>query len=46
MVSYAFPLQFLKGEPLPEGSCRTNVGGYHVTNYLKELLSLKYPYHV
>ncbi|KAF3333647.1 actin-related protein 5-like isoform X1 [Carex littledalei] len=43
MTSHSIP--FLKGEPLPEGSCRTNVGGYHVTNYLKELLSLKYPYH-
>ncbi|KAK6156195.1 hypothetical protein DH2020_010443 [Rehmannia glutinosa] len=25
---------------------RTNVGGYHVTDYLKQLLSLKYPHHM
>ncbi|KAJ4769112.1 Actin-related protein 5 [Rhynchospora pubera] len=43
MTTHSIPI--LKGEPLPEGSCRTNVGGYHVTNYLKEVLSLKYPYH-
>ncbi|KAI5066241.1 hypothetical protein GOP47_0018865 [Adiantum capillus-veneris] len=34
------------GEPVLEACCRTNVGGYHVTDYMKRLLSLEYPYHV
>eukprot|EP00250_Pteridium_aquilinum_P020869 c24972_g2_i2 orf=507-2663(-) len=34
------------GEPVLEACCRTNIGGYHVTDYLKRLLSLEYPYHV
>ncbi|KAG0487814.1 hypothetical protein HPP92_006625 [Vanilla planifolia] len=42
-TSHVFP--FLKGEPVLEACCRTNVGGYHVTDYLKQLLSLNYPYH-
>jgi actin-related protein 5 len=25
--------------------CRTNVGGSHITDFLRQLLSLKYPYH-
>ncbi|KAL8170538.1 hypothetical protein V2J09_022342 [Rumex salicifolius] len=37
---------FLDGEPAYEASCRTNVGGYHVTDNLKQLLSLKYPQHM
>ncbi|PKA65979.1 Actin-related protein 5 [Apostasia shenzhenica] len=36
---------FAKGEPVWEACCRTNVGGYHVTDNLKQLISLKYPYH-
>ncbi|MCO5574365.1 hypothetical protein L7F22_028148 [Adiantum nelumboides] len=34
------------GEPILEACCRTNVGGYHVTDYMKRLLSLEYPYHI
>ncbi|XP_059628111.1 actin-related protein 5 isoform X2 [Cornus florida] len=37
---------FVNGEPVYEACCRTNVGGYHVTDYLKQLLSLKYPHHM
>ncbi|KAL0289154.1 UNVERIFIED_CONTAM: Actin-related protein 5 [Sesamum angustifolium] len=33
-------------ENLYDACCRTNVGGYHVTDYLKQLLSLKYPHHM
>lgn len=43
-TSHAIP--FLNGEPVYEACCRTNVGGYHVTDYLKQLLSLKYPHHM
>nr|GMD56018.1 actin-related protein 5 isoform X1 [Ipomoea batatas]GME09217.1 actin-related protein 5 isoform X1 [Ipomoea batatas] len=43
-TSHVIP--FVNGEPLYEACCRTNVGGYHVTNYLKQLLSLKYPHHM
>ncbi|XP_038689644.1 actin-related protein 5 isoform X2 [Tripterygium wilfordii] len=39
-------IPFLDGEPVYKGCCRTNIGGYHVTDYLKQLLSLKYPYHM
>ncbi|KAI3964333.1 hypothetical protein MKW92_053720 [Papaver armeniacum] len=39
-------LYFVAGEPVLEGCCRTNVGGYHVTDYFKQLLSLKYPHHM
>lgn len=35
-----------RGEPVLEACCRTNIGGHHVTDYLKRLLSLEYPYHV
>ncbi|RID63888.1 hypothetical protein BRARA_E02853 [Brassica rapa] len=38
-------IPFVDGEPVYKGSCRTNIGGYHVTDYLKQLLSLKYPFH-
>lgn len=38
--------QFVDGEPIYKGSCRTNIGGFHVTDYLKQLLSLKYPFHL
>ncbi|KAG5557749.1 hypothetical protein RHGRI_007865 [Rhododendron griersonianum] len=41
-----FHFQFVNGEPVYEACCRTNVGGYHVTDYLKQLLSLKYPPHM
>ncbi|XP_030469755.1 actin-related protein 5 isoform X2 [Syzygium oleosum] len=37
---------FVDGEPVYKGSCRTNIGGYHVTDYFKQLLSLKYPHHM
>ncbi|XP_051143090.1 actin-related protein 5 isoform X2 [Andrographis paniculata] len=43
-TSHAIP--FLNGEPVYEACCRTNVGGYHITDYLKQLLSLKYPHHM
>ncbi|EFJ08550.1 hypothetical protein SELMODRAFT_131582 [Selaginella moellendorffii] len=33
------------GEPVMEACCRTAVGGFHVTDYLKRLLCLEYPYH-
>ncbi|BAD61490.1 actin -like [Oryza sativa Japonica Group] len=36
---------FLKGEPVLGACCRTNVGGFHITDFLRQLLSLKYPYH-
>ncbi|KAJ9175736.1 hypothetical protein P3X46_014261 [Hevea brasiliensis] len=36
---------FPKSEPVYKGCCRTNIGGYRVTGYLKQLLSLKYPHH-
>ncbi|KAI5407404.1 actin-related protein 5 isoform X1 [Lathyrus oleraceus] len=39
-------IPFVDGEPIYKGSCRTNIGGFHVTDYLKQLLSLKYPYHL
>ncbi|XP_044462492.1 actin-related protein 5 isoform X1 [Mangifera indica] len=39
-------IPFVGGEPVYKGSCRTNIGGYHVTDYLKQLLSLKYPHHM
>ncbi|KAL8050325.1 hypothetical protein ABFX02_06G075800 [Erythranthe guttata] len=43
-TSHVIP--FLNGEPVYEACCRTNIGGYHVTDYLKQLLSLKYPHHM
>ncbi|KAF7831064.1 actin-related protein 5 [Senna tora] len=39
-------IPFVDGEPIYKGCCRTNIGGFHVTDYLKQLLSLKYPYHL
>ncbi|KAB1217852.1 Actin-related protein 5 [Morella rubra] len=39
-------IPFADGEPAYKGSCRTNIGGYHITDYLKQLLSLKYPHHM
>ncbi|XP_062157173.1 actin-related protein 5 isoform X1 [Alnus glutinosa] len=39
-------IPFIDGEPIYNGSCRTNIGGYHITDYLKQLLSLKYPHHM
>lgn len=43
-TSHAIP--FVNGEPVYEACCRTNVGGYYITDYLKQLLSLKYPHHM
>ncbi|KAM7460307.1 hypothetical protein LguiB_036355 [Lonicera macranthoides] len=43
-TSHVIP--FVNGEPVYDACCRTNVGGYHVTDYLKQLLSLKYPHHI
>ncbi|GMH27162.1 hypothetical protein Nepgr_029005 [Nepenthes gracilis] len=43
-TSHVIP--FVEGEPVYESCCRTNVGGYHVTDCLKQLLSLKYPQHM
>ncbi|XVE69212.1 hypothetical protein DITRI_Ditri09bG0133600 [Diplodiscus trichospermus] len=39
-------IPFVDGEPAYKGCCRTNIGGYHVTDNLKQLLSLKYPHHM
>ncbi|KAJ1389405.1 Actin family [Sesbania bispinosa] len=39
-------IPFVDGEPIYKGCCRTNIGGFHVTDYLKQLLSLKYPHHL
>ncbi|XP_030928672.1 actin-related protein 5 isoform X2 [Quercus lobata] len=39
-------IPFIDGEPVYKGSCRTNIGGYHITDYLKQLLLLKYPHHM
>ncbi|CAL1374548.1 unnamed protein product [Linum trigynum] len=39
-------IPFIAGEPVYKGCTRTNIGGYHVTDYLKQLLSLKYPHHM
>ncbi|XP_018814484.1 actin-related protein 5-like isoform X2 [Juglans regia] len=39
-------IPFIEGEPVYRGSCRTNIGGYHITDYLKQLISLKYPHHM
>ncbi|KAA3453353.1 actin-related protein 5-like isoform X1 [Gossypium australe] len=39
-------IPFVDGEPVYRGCCRTNIGGYHVTDNLKQLLSLKYPHHM
>lgn len=39
-------IPFVEGEPLYRGCCRTNIGGFHVTDSLKQLLSLKYPHHM
>ncbi|KAK8452363.1 hypothetical protein SEVIR_5G098000v4 [Setaria viridis] len=36
---------FLKGQPVLGACSRTNVGGFHITDFLRQLLSLKYPYH-
>ncbi|XP_021769010.1 actin-related protein 5-like isoform X2 [Chenopodium quinoa] len=43
-TSHVIP--FVEGEPVFEACCRSNVGGYHVTDYMKQLLSLKYPQHL
>ncbi|CAA6656803.1 unnamed protein product [Spirodela intermedia] len=42
-TSHVIP--FVHGEPVVEACCRTNVGGQNITEYLKQLLSLKYPLH-
>ncbi|KAK8552825.1 hypothetical protein V6N12_041399 [Hibiscus sabdariffa] len=39
-------IPFVDGEPVYKGCSRTNIGGYHVTDNLKQLLSLKYPHHM
>ncbi|KAL2636158.1 hypothetical protein R1flu_007637 [Riccia fluitans] len=44
MATHVIPM--ISGEPVMEAAVRTPVGGYHVTDYLKRLLSLEYPYHV
>nr|DAD26458.1 TPA_asm: hypothetical protein HUJ06_027926 [Nelumbo nucifera] len=43
-TSHSIPI--VSGEPVFEACCRANIGGYHVTDYLKQLLSLKYPNHM
>ncbi|KAM6582274.1 hypothetical protein CsatB_009276 [Cannabis sativa] len=39
-------IPFINGEPVYKGCCRTNIGGFHITDYMKQLLSLKYPHHM
>lgn len=39
-------IPFVDGEPVYKACCRTNIGGFHVSDYLKQLLSLKYPHHM
>lgn len=39
-------IPFVNGEPVYRATCRTNIGGFHVSDYLKQLLSLKYPHHM
>ncbi|XP_062092652.1 actin-related protein 5 isoform X2 [Humulus lupulus] len=39
-------IPFIDGEPVYKGCCRTNIGGFHITDYMKQLLSLKYPHHM
>ncbi|KAE8670754.1 Actin-related protein 5 [Hibiscus syriacus] len=39
-------IPFVNGEPVYKGCCQTNIGGFYVTDYLKQLLSLKYPHHM
>ncbi|XWS74953.1 hypothetical protein CRYUN_Cryun01aG0043000 [Craigia yunnanensis] len=39
-------IPFVDGEPVYKGCYRTNIGGYHVTDNLKQLLSLKYHHHI
>ncbi|PON44772.1 Actin-related protein [Parasponia andersonii] len=39
-------IPFIDGEPVYKGCCRTNIGGFHISDYLKQLLSLKYPHHL
>eukprot|EP00249_Psilotum_nudum_P017779 c26484_g1_i2 orf=45-2201(+) len=43
-TTHAIPI--INGEPILEACCRTNVGGFQVTDYLKRLLSLQYPHHI
>ncbi|KAG6542579.1 hypothetical protein Mapa_016050 [Marchantia paleacea] len=44
MATHVIPM--VNGEPVMEAAVRTPIGGYHVTDYLKRLLSLQYPFHV
>lgn len=37
---FHFDSHFINGEPIYKGSCRTNIDGYHITDYLKQLLHL------
>ncbi|CAI5483418.1 unnamed protein product [Closterium sp. Yama58-4] len=37
--------QMIAGQPLLDATCRIPVGGWHVTDYLKRLLTLLYPQH-
>ncbi|KMZ59213.1 actin-related protein 5 [Zostera marina] len=45
-LSASHVIPFVSGEPVFGACCRTNVGGYNITEYLRQLLSLKYPYHM
>ncbi|GLJ40957.1 hypothetical protein SUGI_0847740 [Cryptomeria japonica] len=42
-TSHVIPV--LRGEPVMEACCRTNIGGSHITEYMNKLLLLQYPYH-
>ncbi|XP_042378950.1 actin-related protein 5-like isoform X1 [Zingiber officinale] len=43
-TSHVIPI--VQGEPVTKACCRTNIGGFHITDYLKQLLSLKHPQHI
>ncbi|CAI5500129.1 unnamed protein product [Closterium sp. Naga37s-1] len=38
-------MPMIAGQPLLDATCRIPVGGWHVTDYLKRLLTLLYPQH-
>ncbi|KAJ7533619.1 hypothetical protein O6H91_13G057200 [Diphasiastrum complanatum] len=44
MTTHVIPI--VGGEPIMEACSRSGVGGFHVTDYLKRLLTLQYPYHM
>ncbi|CAI7934717.1 unnamed protein product [Closterium sp. NIES-54] len=45
VVGWGVVGQMIAGQPLLDATCRIPVGGWHVTDYLKRLLTLLYPQH-